>query len=134
MKLSDIRGERVFDVIADIIDPIANIAESEHAAALLKRVKRAELPEGTDVRKLLTERLRACVPPLIREHKADVIKILAAIEGTDATAYTESLSLAKLMHDTAELMTDDAFIGLFFSAQSGSSSGSAQENTGAATV
>ena len=27
MKLSDIKGERTLDVIADIIDPIANIAE-----------------------------------------------------------------------------------------------------------
>ena len=30
MRLSDIKGERVFDVIADIIDPIANIATRRH--------------------------------------------------------------------------------------------------------
>ena len=32
MRLSDIQGERVFDVIADIIDPIANIAEDDAAS------------------------------------------------------------------------------------------------------
>ena len=37
MKLSKIKGERVFDVIADIIDPIANIAEDKVAAALFQR-------------------------------------------------------------------------------------------------
>ena len=43
MKLSDIQGDRVFDVIADIIDPIANIAEDEKASAMFQREK---LPEG----------------------------------------------------------------------------------------
>ena len=43
MRLSDIKGDRVFDVIADIIDPIANIAVYETASALVKREK---LPEG----------------------------------------------------------------------------------------
>ena len=37
MRLSDIKGDRVFDVIADIIDPIANIASDETASALFKR-------------------------------------------------------------------------------------------------
>ena len=39
MKLSDIQGDRVFDVIADIIDPIANIAEDEKASAMFRREK-----------------------------------------------------------------------------------------------
>ena len=43
MKLSKIKGERVFDVIADIINPIANIAEDKEAAALFQRQK---LPDG----------------------------------------------------------------------------------------
>ena len=37
MRLSDIQGERVFDVIADIIDPIANIAEDDAASAMFRR-------------------------------------------------------------------------------------------------
>ena len=41
MRLSDIQGDRVFDVIADIIDPVANIAEDDDAASFFKREKRS---------------------------------------------------------------------------------------------
>ena len=37
MKLSDIKGERTLDVIAEIIEPIANIAADQTAAALFQR-------------------------------------------------------------------------------------------------
>ena len=37
MKLSDVKGERTIEVIAEIIDPIANIAEDEEASAMFKR-------------------------------------------------------------------------------------------------
>ena len=126
MRLSDIKGDRVFDVIADIIDPIANIASDETASALFKREK---LPEGTTVKSFLLERARKAVPALLRGHKSDIITVLATIEGVSSDDYRSSLTLAKLMQDTAELLTDEAFGELFISAQSGTSSGSAQENT-----
>ena len=126
MRLSDIKGDRVFDVIADIIDPIANIASDETASALFKREK---LPEGMTAKAFLLKRARKAVPALLKGHKSDIITVLATIEGTSADDYRASLTLAKLMQDTAELLTDEAFGGLFISAQSGASSGSAQENT-----
>ena len=126
MRLSDIKGDRVFDVIADIIDPIANIASDEIASALFKREK---LPEGMTVKSFLLGRARKAAPALLKGHKSDIIAILATIEGVSADDYMASLTLAKLMQDTAELLTDEAFGGLFISAQSGTSSGSAQENT-----
>ena len=43
MRLSDVRGERTLDVIADLIGPIAEIASDEEAAALFRREK---VPEG----------------------------------------------------------------------------------------
>ena len=126
MRLSDIQGERVFDVIADIIDPIANIASDETASALFKREK---LPEGMTAKAFLLERARKSVPALLKGHKSDIITVLATIDGVSANDYRSSLTLAKLMQDTAELLTDEAFGELFISAQSGKSSGSAQENT-----
>ena len=126
MRLSDIKGDRVFDVIADIIDPIANIASDETASAIFKREK---LPEGMTAKSFLMERARKAVPALLKGHKSDIITVLATIEGTSADDYRASLTLAKLMQDTAELLTDEAFGELFISAQSGTSSGSAQENT-----
>ena len=126
MRLSDIKGDRVFDVIADIIDPIANIASDETASALFKREK---LPEGMTTKAFLLERARKAVPALLKGHKSDIITVLATIEGVSSKEYMASLTLAKLMQDTAELLTDEAFGELFISAQSGTSSGSAQENT-----
>lgn len=126
MRLSDIQGERVFDVIADIIDPIANIAEDEKASALFRREK---LPDGMTAKEFMTQRARKALPALLKGHKGDIIAILASIEGVSAESYKGALNLVKLMHDTAELLTDEAFGALFLSAQSGNSSGSAQENT-----
>lgn len=127
MRLSDIQGERVFDVIADIIDPIANIAEDEAASALFKREK---LPKGMTAKAFMTQRVRKALPALLKGHKGDMIAVLAAIEGVNADEYKGALNFAKLLHDAAELLTDDAFGALFTSAQSERSSGSARENTG----
>lgn len=126
MRLSDIQGERVFDVIADIIDPIANIAEDDAASAMFKREK---LPEGMTVKQFATQRARKALPALLKGHKGDIIAILASIDGVSAESYKGALNLVKLTRDTVELLTDDAFTALFLSAQSGNSSGSAQENT-----
>lgn len=128
MKLSDIKGERTLDVIADIIDPIANIAEDAEASALFRREK---VPEDMTARTFLLQRARKAVPALLRGHKRDIIAILSAVEGTTEEAYTASLNLVKLTKDAVELISDEAFLTLFISAQSGSSSGSAPENTGA---
>ena len=126
MRLSDIQGERVFDVIADIIDPLANIAGDDAASALFKREK---LPEGMTAKEFVTQRARKALPVLLKNHKEDIIAILAAIEGVNAETYKGALNLVKLLRDTAELLTDEAFSALFFSAQNQAFSGSAPENT-----
>ena len=94
MRLSDIKGDRVFDVIADIIDPIANIASDETASALFKREK---LPEGMTAKAFLLERARKAIPALLKGHKSDIITVLATIEGVSSKEYRASLTLAKLM-------------------------------------
>lgn len=126
MRLSDIQGERVFDIIADIIDPIANIAEDDAASALFKREK---LPEGMTAKAFLIKRARKSLPALFKGHKGDIIAILSAIGGVSEEQYKSELNPIKLMRDATELLTDEAFGALFLSAQSGKSSGSAQENT-----
>lgn len=126
MKLSDIRGERTLEVIADIIDPIANIAEDSEAAALFKREK---LPEGVEPRVFLIGRLKKSLPKLLHDHAHDIIEILAAIEGIPYEEYAGALNLVKLGRDWMDLISDHAFIELFISAQSGMPSGSAQEST-----
>ena len=126
MRLSDIQGERVFDVIADVIDPIANIAEDDAASAMFRREK---LPEGMTAKEFMTQRARKALPALLKGHKCDIIAILASIDGVSAESYKGALNLVKLMRDATELLNDEAVGALFLSAQSGKSSGSAQENT-----
>lgn len=125
MRLSDIKGERTLDVIAEIIDPITVIAGDKNAKALFKREK---LPAGMSAQQFLLARAKKHVPPLLKSCKGEIIAILAAIEGVRPKKYAEDLSLAKLMKDCYDLVTDSAFIELFTSAQNGGSSGSAQEN------
>ncbi len=126
MRLSDIQGERVFDVIADLIDPITNIAEDETASAIFHREQR---PEGMTVKQFMAKRIKKALPTLLKGHKSDIITILATIEGVSEDAYKGKLNLVKLILDATELLTDDAFGALFSSAQSETSSGSVQENT-----
>ena len=125
MRLSDIKGGRTLDVIADIIDPIANIAEDEAASNLFRKEK---LPDGMTKKAFLLQRARKAVPALLKGHKGDIISILSTIEGITKEEYTASLNLVKLAKDAIDLLTDEAFTTLFISAQSGDSSGSAQES------
>lgn len=126
MKLSEIRGERVLEVIADLIDPVANIAEDEAASGLFRREK---LPEGMTAKHFLLERAKKTAPALLKGHKNDLITILSVLAGVSREEYAQSLTIPRLLCDFVDLMTDDGFTTLFTSAQSGNPSGSAQENT-----
>lgn len=116
MRLSDIKGERTLEVIAEIIDPIANIAEDEQAAELFTR---RPLPEGMTPNQYLLARARRAVPALLRGHKRDIIALLAAIGGTTPEAYEKALDMPRLFKDCVELLTDEAFMAFFTSAASG---------------
>ena len=126
MRLSDIKGERTLDVIAEIIEPIANIAEDEAVSGLFKREK---LPEGVSVKSFLLKRVRQHLPALLKNHKSDIISVLSAVEGVEPREYEGALNLVKLVKDCTELLTDEAFEVLFISAQTGGTSGSAPVNT-----
>lgn len=114
MKLSDIKGDRVLDVIADIIDPIANMVQDKDVAAMFER---KAVPEGMDARDFFAKRMRKGMPVLLKGHKADIIAVMAAIEGVTPEQYAASLNLAKLFTDVMELVTDDAFLDFLSSSE-----------------
>ncbi len=129
MRLSDVKGERVFDVLADTIDPMANIASDEDVSNLFKKEKP---PEGVSPRKFVLEKLKKAVPALLKGHRDDVVSVLATVEGVTPDEYKESLNLVKLFRDANDLINDEAFAELFISARGGKvepSSGSAPEST-----
>ena len=128
MKLSDIKGDRVFDVIADIIDPVANMVQDKDVAAMFKR---EAVPDGMEARDFFAKRMCKGLPVLLKSHKADIIAIMAAIEGVTPEQYAESLDFPKLFTDVMELVTDNAFLDFLSSRETekgvdapGSASGS----------
>lgn len=116
MKLSDIKGDRVLDVIADIIDPIANMVQDKDVAAMFKR---EAVPDGMEARDFFAKRMRKGLPVLLKGHKADIIAVMAAIEGVTPEQYAASLDFPKLFTDIMELVTDDAFLNFLSSQETG---------------
>ena len=108
MRLSDIRGERVFDVIADIIEPACNIAGDPVAGRFFKREK---VPDGMDARTFALDKAKEAMPKLMREHKADVVAILAAVEGVDPDEYMKGLTMPQLIKGVYEMLTDEDLLG-----------------------
>ena len=117
MRLSDVKGERTFEVVADIIEPVYRIAQDEAAVEMLSP---KPCPEGEDPKHFMARRLVAGVPALLRSHKGDLVAIMAAIEGEDAEEYAASLDLAKLVVSLTELVSDPALMGFLASAAGGS--------------
>lgn len=106
MKLSEIKGDRCIDVIAEIIDPIATIAQNPAAKELFER---RELPEGMEPVEFFMGRLKENLPALLKENKKEFIQILSAIEGTSVKEYSKNLNMAKLIRDVTDLITDTGF-------------------------
>lgn len=107
MKLSDIKGERTLEVVADLVDPIANIAKDKEA---MKLFEKKTCPKGKTQKQFFIERVQASLPAMMKNHKQDIIKILSTIEGVSEEEYTDSLNLAKLISDCVELITDEEFL------------------------
>ena len=105
MRLSEIRGERVFDVIADIIEPACNIAQDKEAAALFDRSEKR--PEGVTATEFALAKVKRSVPVLMRKHKDDLVAIMAAIEGVSPDEYREGLTMPKLIQGVYEILTDE---------------------------
>lgn len=129
MRLSEIKGERVLDVIADLVEPVAGIAEDPEALALFKR---EPVPEGTDPRAFMLGRIKRSVPRLMKSHRADLVAILAALEGVDAAEYAESMTIQKVLSDVMDLVTDgefSAFLSSHEPSRGGTPSGSRSEST-----
>lgn len=110
MKLSDIKGERVFDVIAEIVDPIAEIAADEDAAKLFQR---EQCPEGMTAWQFFLRKVREHLPALLKGHKAEFVHILATIKDVTDEEYVDGMTFASLMKDLTELVTDVEFVSFF---------------------
>ena len=109
MRLSDVKGDRVLDVLADIIEPVTNIAVDDKAAAIFKR----EVVPKEEMRNTVIRRLKENLPALIKGHKDDLIEIMCIISGQNKEEYVASLTLASFTKDLIDLITDQEFQRLF---------------------
>lgn len=114
MKLSEYQNEDALDILADIIEPAAEIFADKEVSSLLA-------VDGS--------RLKA-VRVAIKNHKRAIIEILAALDGTPVDSY--KCNVLTLPAKVLEILNDKELMQLFtFAEQTGGakSSGSATEST-----
>lgn len=115
MKLSDYKGEAALDLLADMIEPAAEIFADKNVA------------EG-----LQNGNMMAAIKCAIKNHKKSVIQLLAAIEGEDAESFAEKVTVFTLPSKLLEILNDPEMLRLFgLQGRTGdaTSSGSVLENT-----
>lgn len=103
MKLSDIKGERALDVIADIVPAVVDLSKNENVAAVFNS-------RGSGSREDAMDLVRGFVPALVRDERDKFVTIMSTIEGTTPEEYTENLTMAKLISDVMDILTDDALL------------------------
>ena len=103
MKLSEIKGDRCLEVIADMIEPLSAIAADE---VVMEMFTPKAPPEGVEPRKFFAQRMREGLPRLLRDHKSEVIQVLSVLDGTPVDEYRATLTMPKLMADALEVLTD----------------------------
>jgi len=108
MKLSEIRGERAIEVIADLIEPIAIIAEDP----AMKDLFSAKPQKGKTARQAAAAHLVKKVPALLKAHKAETAQIVSIINQIPI----EDLNVFSITKGIIDIMTDAEVMSLFTSA------------------
>ena len=103
MKLSEIKGDRALEVIADIMEPISNIVSDKEAKKAFQNAEK--------------EPIVKVLPQLIKTHKQDIYKMLAIIDGVSVDEYKKSSNMMKLLQDFSDIITDESVQSLFISAK-----------------
>lgn len=98
MKLSEFKGEDALDLLADIIEPAAEILSDKEIAEIYRSGGKKT----------------ALVKVAIKNHKKEVIEILAAMDGVPAEEY--SCNVLTLPMKLLEILNDKELIQFFTSA------------------
>lgn len=121
-KLSEIRGEDAIEVLAQIVEPAAEIMSDKEIVSAARGEKRIRL-----------------VSLMLKTHKTEVLQIMAALDGVDYEdevaykRYVESQNLLSLPKALLDIVNDKDLMDLFTSqGRDEMSSGSATGSTEAA--
>lgn len=97
MKISEFRNEDALDLLADILDPTAKIfADRELANAVKGRANRIK-----------------CAKIAIKNHKSEIIEILARLDGEDPNTY--DCGAVKILAKVIEILNDKELADFFTS-------------------
>ena len=115
MKLSEIKGEKALDTIAELIEPVAEIICDAEIAKTRKQ-------EGGRVK---------AISIAIKNHKSAVMSILAALNGQTVEEYAKECNVLSLPKQLLDIINDPVMFDLFTSQnqETLTPSGSAMENT-----
>lgn len=100
MKLSDYKGEEALDVLADIIEPLTVILGDPEMQELAKQ------KDGAMIR---------YVKPMLKNHKTELIEILARLDNEPVETYREKITLVTLPLKVLEFINDPEVQNLFTS-------------------
>lgn len=96
MKLSEFKGEEALDLLADIIEPAAEIMSDPKVKDLIRTKNKA-----------------AIVKALIKDHKKSIIEILAATDGVPVEEY--NMNILTLPVKILEILNDKELVDFFTS-------------------
>lgn len=99
MKLSDIKGERSLDVIADAMELVDGLSGDERVEAFIDDLRAAD-GDGQKVFMAFCRHL----PQVVRENKRQIVGILSAAAGMSAEEYAEN---GNVLGDLFGLLTED---------------------------
>lgn len=120
MRLSDIKGDRAIEVLADLIGPITTLASDKEIKSLfnVKSVKKDKT--GNVDKELIAKKLKSNLqfklPALLKQHKEELFTVLSTLNGLTYEEYANSVSLPKLVTDVFDCITDPELQSLFTSA------------------
>ena len=98
-KLNDFKGDKAWDVLVDLVDPIACIATDEAVQAAFKG--KAEIKE--------------LAKTIVKGHKADVTAILATLAEKDYETFKDEITPTDILLGVVSILNDREIIDLFLS-------------------
>lgn len=113
MKLSEFSTDEALDVLCTITPHVSNIVED---SAIMDAIGKAEdvgklTPAGALI--LVAEKISTLIPVLLKDHRADVFGILAALNKTDAGTIGSQPVMTTMKQIKEDILGDEELIDFF---------------------
>lgn len=107
--LDDIKGERSFDVLADVMEIMFTLADDPNVMRFAKRGE--NVPEGEDATEWGLKMVKECVPAMIRDHRDALASVIALSQGTTKAKYLKEVTPKQLWNDVFAIFNDSVLVG-----------------------